>query len=268
MSAVRQTEGRRPEQQPVRRREAEPVRQRLRKGLILGFFLALPITLNYYSPALMTEGTASRVATFSLFTWGFVFASSLVVGRAFCGWGCPFNGLQTAWERVSDRPTRQVRFVRWIKYALWGAWAGAVIAFAVATGGWQRVDLLYQTEHVVSVDSPANLIVYYVLVGVTLLPALMGKRGFCHYFCPFGVWGIVGARIGRAARLPMLHLRGDAAACTQCRTCDAACPMSLPVSTMSQRADAFHTECTLCGTCVDGCPSDAIGYAFGRPRKG
>lgn len=240
-----------------------PARQKFRRALIVGFFLLLPITLNYYSPYLMTQGTAERVATFSLVFWATVFLTSLVLGRAFCGWACPFNGLQTAWERISDKPTKQVRYLRWIKYVLWAAWAGGVAALAVAAGGWQRFDPLYMTEGGVSVTDAGNLITYYMLVGVTLLPALHGKRGFCHYYCPFGVWGIVGARIGRLLRSPMLRLRVDAAACTECRSCDKACPMSLPVSAMVARSDGFHTECTLCGSCVDSCKDGGVRYGFG-----
>lgn len=41
-------------------------RQRIRRIIIAALFLALPVTLNYYSPYLMTQGTAERVATFSL----------------------------------------------------------------------------------------------------------------------------------------------------------------------------------------------------------
>ena len=242
-------------------------RQKVRTFLIVTFFLLLPITLNYYSPALMTQGTASRVATFSLFTWTAIFLSSVFLGRAFCGYACPFNGLQTLWERVSDKPNKRVRGVRWIKYVIWGFWAGAVVAFAVATGGWQKIDLLYMTPNVISIEALPNHIVYYTLVGITLVPTLMGKRGFCHYFCPFGVWGIVGTRIGRTLHLPMLHLRGDANACTDCRKCESNCPMSLPVSSMVKKGDAFNTECTLCGTCVDGCKTGGIRYAFGRPAR-
>jgi polyferredoxin len=91
------------------------LRQRIRRFLILAFFLLLPVTLNYYSRALMTEGTAKGIATFPLFTWGAIFLSSLVLGRVFCGFGCPFYGLQMAWEQVTDKPTRQIRFLRWIK---------------------------------------------------------------------------------------------------------------------------------------------------------
>jgi polyferredoxin len=240
-------------------------RQTLRRFLLLGFFLLLPITLNYYSPALMVEGTAKGIATFSLFTWTALFLSSLVVGRAFCGYGCPFNGLQMAWEAVSDQPTRQLPRLRWIKYLLWLLWVGSVLGFAVSRGGWQLVDVLYKTERVVSVDSPANLLVYFVLVGLTLLAAFHGKRGFCHHYCPFGVWGIVGTWVGRTLRLPMLQLQGDPAACLDCRKCDRACPMSLPVHDQVRTGDPFLQECTLCGSCVDGCPTGGVRYGF-RPR--
>lgn len=239
-------------------------RQTLRRALLLAFFLLLPITLNYYSPALMTQGTASRVATFSLFLWTGMFVTSIVLGRAFCGWACPFHGLQLAVEKVGSRPFKRVRFLKAFKYAFWALWAGAVVAFAVATGGWQRVDLLYMTEHVVSVDSPTNLIVYYSLVALTLAPLGLGKRGFCHYLCPFGVWGIVGEWIGHALRLPRLRLNADAEKCDACRRCDHVCPMDLPVSEMVAAERMRHTECILCGSCVDDCKQGALCYGFGR----
>jgi polyferredoxin len=241
-------------------------RQTLRRFLLLTSFLLLPVTLNYYSPALMTEGTAKGIATASLFTWSAIFLSSLVVGRAFCGYGCPFNGLQMAWEGVSAKPTRPNAALHWVKYMLWFIWAGSVLGFALSAGGWRRVDLLYRTEHVVSIDSAANLVTYFVLVAITLLPTLQGKRGFCHHYCPFGVWGIVGTWMAIRLRLPMLRLEGVGAACTSCHSCEKACPMSLPVGHMVQQGEAFHQECTLCGSCVDACRSGGIRYGFGAGR--
>lgn len=238
-------------------------RQTLRRALLLAFFLLLPATLNYYSPALMTQGTAERVASASLFTWTAIFLTSVVLGRAFCGYACPFHGVQMAAEKVGVRPTKRVRFLPIVKYALWGAWVAAVVAFAVATGGWQRIDLLYMTEHVVSIDSAMNLAVYFALVAVTLAPLGLGKRGFCLNFCPFGVWGIVGSKLGRATRLPQLHLRADATSCNSCKRCDLVCPMSLPVNDLVQKGDMTATECILCGSCVDECPRRAIRYGFG-----
>jgi len=239
-------------------------RQKLRRLLLALFFIALPITLNYYSPYLMTTGTAERIATFSLAFWLVVFVSALVLGRSFCGWACPFNGLQQLWESVAIRPLKRVRFLPVLKYALWAAWAAAVFGIALATGGWTRFDPLYMTENGISVSSAGNLITYFALVGITLAPAALGRRGFCRYVCPFGVWGIVAEKIGHALHIPRLALVADSAACTSCGSCTKACPMQLPVAEMVATEQMRTTECFMCETCVDVCPKKAIRLGFRR----
>jgi ferredoxin-type protein NapH len=241
-------------------------RQVFRRTIIALLFLALPITLNYYSPYLMTSGTVERIATFSLAFWFTVFVSAFVLGRSFCGWACPFNGLQTLWESVSIRPLKRVRFLPVVKYALWGAWVAAVIGIAIAVGGWTRFSPLYMTETGVSVTEAGNLITYFLLVGLTLAPAALGRRGFCRYLCPFGVWGIVAEKIGHALRIPRLQLVADTSRCTECQSCTRACPMQLPVTDMVQSASMRATECFMCETCVDTCPNKAIHLGFGRAR--
>ncbi|MGV8082270.1 MAG: 4Fe-4S binding protein [Coriobacteriia bacterium] len=239
-------------------------RQKVRRFLVIGFFLLLPITLNYYSPYLMISGTAERIASFSLFLWLGIFVSSPLLGRLFCGWACPFNGAQTAWEQVSVRPLKRVRFLPAVKYGLWGAWAAGLVAVAVSSGGWQRVQPLYMTEHFVSIDNAGNLVTYYLLLALALAPAALGRRGFCRYLCPFGVWTIVGEKLGHAVRLPRVMLKADPAACTGCKACDRNCPMQLPVSEMVAPGKMRTTECFMCLTCVDSCPAKAIGVEFGR----
>lgn len=241
-------------------------RQRLRRLILALLFLALPVTLNYYSPYLMTSGTAERVATFSLAFWLAVFVSAFVLGRSFCGWACPFNGLQQLWESVGVRPLKRVRFLAVIKYALWGAWVAAVFGIALATGGWTRFEPLYMTESGVSVTEAGNLITYFLLVGLTLAPAALGRRGFCHYFCPFGVWGIVAEKIGHALHVPRISLIADPAKCTSCGSCSKACPMQLPVDKMVAAEQMRTTECFMCETCADVCPKKAIRLGFGRAR--
>lgn len=241
-------------------------RQRLRRLIIALLFLALPITLNYYSPYLMTSGTAERVATFSLALWLLIFATAFVLGRSFCGWACPFNGLQQLWESVSTRPLKHVRFLPVVKYALWGAWVAAVFGIALATGGWTRFEPLYMTENGVSVTEAGNLITYFMLVGLTLAPAALGRRGFCRYLCPFGVWGIVAEKIGYAVHIPRLALSADSAKCSGCGSCTKACPMQLPVTEMVAVDQMRTTECFMCETCVDVCPNKAIQLRFGRAK--
>ncbi len=239
-------------------------RQVLRRTMLALFFLALPITLNYYSPYLMMSGSAEGVATASLLVWGGIFVTALLLGRSFCGWACPFNGLQQLWESVGTRPLKRVRYLPLVKYALWAAWVAGVGAAVVSAGGWSSIDPLYLTESGVSVTEAGNLITYFMLVGITLAPAALGRRGFCRYLCPFGVWGIVAEKIGHAARIPRLVLRADASACRACNRCERACPMQLPVTEMVQRGSMRTTECFMCETCVDTCPEGAISVGFGR----
>lgn len=242
-------------------------RQKTRRFIIAVLFLALPVTLNYYSPYLMTQGTAERVATFSLVLWLTIFATSLVLGRSFCGWACPFNGLQTLWESVSVGPLKRVRFLPVVKYLFWAAWVAGVAAVAIAVGGWTRFEPLYMTENGVSVTEAGNLVTYFMLVGLTLAPAALGRRGFCRYLCPFGVWGIIGEKIGAALHLPRLRLVADAGACTSCGSCTKACPMQLPVTDMVQAEKMRATECFMCETCVDTCPRGAIKLGLGQPGR-
>lgn len=239
-------------------------RQRLRRALLLVFFLALPITLNYYSPYLMTSGTAQGIATFSLVFWLAVFGTSLVAGRSFCGWLCPFNGLQQIGETVGVRPLKRIRFLPVVKYAFWGAWVAGVASLAVVAHGWHSFQPLYLTETGVSVTEPGNLITYFLLVGLTLAPLALGRRGFCRNLCPFGVWGIVGEKIGHALRIPRITLDAHQERCTECGSCSNACPMQLDVRELVARGDMRTTECVMCETCVDTCPKKAITVGFGR----
>jgi ferredoxin-type protein NapH len=242
-------------------------RQRVRRTLLYVFLLLFPLTFNYYSPALPVMGSAERIVCFSLLFWLTWMVTSLVLGRAACGYICPLAGLQELWDHSIGRRLVRVRFVRAIKYVIGVAWVGVIVLTAVKADGPDRVVLNYQTPHYVSWDSVQGAFIYVGMFGlVTLLCVPMGKRAFCHYLCWWAPLNIAGTKIKDAAGLPSLRLEAKRARCTRCGTCDRACPMSLAVSTMVAGDALRHTECVLCGSCVDNCPSGAISYTWRRTR--
>lgn len=60
-------------------------RQRMRRRLVVASAILLPITLNYFSPYLMTTGAAIGIITGSFILWLVWSVAALFAGRAACG---------------------------------------------------------------------------------------------------------------------------------------------------------------------------------------
>ncbi len=114
-------------------------RQRIRKGLILLSFLLLPVTLNFFSPALIIEGASQGIVSGSFIFFGSLWLSSIFLRRSFCGWLCPGAGLQESCFTVKGTAVKGGRY-NWIKYGLWVPWIGIIALLAVGAGG--RVALI------------------------------------------------------------------------------------------------------------------------------
>ncbi|MCL5985148.1 MAG: 4Fe-4S binding protein [Actinobacteria bacterium] len=243
------------------------VRQKVRRSILFFSFFIFPITFNYLSFILMIEGASKGIATTSVLFWSLWFVSSLFIGRVACGYICPFGGVQMVVNRVAPRKLRKIKHLRAVKYVLFVTWISLFVFFLVLAGGYEKIDFLYNTPNVVAVDSPQMLVVYYSLMAVVLLPMLLGKRGFCQYFCFLGVLSIIGTKIKNFLRMPSLHLRADKGKCADCKSCDSICPMSIEVSRKVQSGSMSGTECILCGSCVDNCKNRVIQYSFSCPNK-
>lgn len=242
-------------------------RQRIRRTILFLFLIVFPLTINYYSPYLIIDAAMQGIASFSFLLWTTWFLSSLFFGRAGCGYFCPLGAGQETLHAMGDRPLLRIKYIRVLKYIITVLWVGLIVAGVIAAGGINSVHPLYMTEKFVSIDSVQGNILYFMVLSIALVPALLlGKRAFCHYLCPFGVLNIVGTRIGKFLHLPVLHLETDMNKCTKCGKCSKVCQMSLPVTDMVQSGSMENTECILCGMCVDNCKFDAIHYAW-KPEK-
>jgi ferredoxin-type protein NapH len=239
-----------------------PWRQRVRKALLLVSFLVFPITLYYFSPALIIQGAAEGILNGSAIVFGLMFLSSLFVGRLWCGWACPAGALQEFAEPINNKPTPGGKF-NWIKWAVWVPWILIIGVMVVQAGGIRAVNPFYQIEGGLTLAQPYWYMIYYIVIAVFLGIALIfGRRAACHTICWMAPFMIIGRWIRNRVKWPSLRLVADPASCTNCQTCTRKCPMSLDVNSMVQRAGIGNSECILCGNCVDGCPKGTIRFSF------
>jgi len=237
-------------------------RQKVRKALLLISFLLFPLTIYYFSPVLVIMGSSEGIITGSLVVFAAMFISSLFLGRLFCGWLCPVGGLQEALFVARDKKVSS-RY-NWIKYLIWVPWIILIGFVAFGAGGYKKIDVFYQTTNGISVAEPSAYIIYYSVVSLTLILALViGKRSFCHNVCWMAPFMIIGQKISTIIRLASLRLMADKAKCSGCLSCNNNCPMSLEVSQMVQKENMYDSECILCGTCADTCPKGTIRYDIG-----
>jgi ferredoxin-type protein NapH len=241
-------------------------RQTLRRTLLITSAALLPVTLNYFSPYLMTSGAAVGILTGSFVVWVAWSVAALFVGRAACGWACPLGGIQLLCDKATHgRRLRRIPGLGVVRYVFWGLWVGAVAVLLLRNAGAVHVEFFYFTPSGISVDSPYSLVPLVTMVLLAGLPALLlGRHAFCRYLCPFAPYNIVAGLVGRTLRLPQLRLQLSGRACTQCGACARTCPMSLPVPEMVASGTMKRTDCIMCGGCADGCTRGVIEYRFVR----
>ena len=242
-------------------------RQRVRNGILLLFFISFPVVLNYLSPFLSVHGASQGIISGSLLFFALLFASSLILGRAFCGWVCPGGAVQEMCMRINDRRVRGRR-LDWIKYLIWVPWFAFILFFLIRSGRALAIQPLYSMDNFISVSSAPMYIVYFAVLAVIIVPSLaVGRRAMCHSICWMAPFMILGRKLRNLGRWPALRLRADTERCVSCGTCTKSCSMSLEVQEMVERSRMESSECILCGRCVDNCPQGVIRYSFSRGRS-
>lgn len=235
-------------------------RQKLRKLLLLISLLLFPITIYYFSPYLIIMGAMEGIINGSFIVFALMLIGSILFGRLFCGYFCPMGGLQECVFQLNDKAPKQ-GWKNFIKYIVWVVWIAVIILCYINKGKIIKLDFFYQTEYGISVSNIYCFIIYYGVILLVFVPAILfGKRIFCHYFCWMAPFMVIGTKIRTMLHLPGLHITADTSKCSSCKQCNKACPMSLNVADMAQDGNCDNTECILCGSCIDSCPKKVLQY--------
>ena len=202
---------------------------------------------------------------------------TILLGRVFCGWVCPFGTIHQffGWLGRLPRPLKQRievnRYRRWqsLKYYLLAALLMTAIVRpgVLATGLLDPIPLVQRSVTLVvlpladartQVLSPApRSYEWSWLMGAVFLAAVAANfivpRFYCRFLCP------TGALLGVLGRFAIFRIGKTQAECTQCGLCEADCEGACNPSGRIRTA-----ECVLCCNCLAVCPDDVLRY---RPAK-
>lgn len=235
-------------------------RQNIRKLFIISAMLLFPITIFYFSPYLIIQGALEGVMTGSFLVFTGMLITSIFFGRLFCAYLCPAGGVQECATLVTTKSPKQ-GWKNYIKYVIWTVWIFAIILCFFNRSKEISVNFFYMTDHGISIANIYAYIIYYGIILLIVIPALVGgKRTFCHYFCWMAPFMVIGSKLGQILHIKQLRLTPEKEKCISCHACDKACPMSLKVNKMVLEERMDDTECILCGACIDTCPKKAIRY--------
>jgi glutamate synthase (NADPH/NADH) small chain len=199
----------------------------------VGFLWSQPVF-----PALHTPGTLSFFLVLALV---FLFGR-----RVICGFGCPCVGIrETVGFAYRARTLRgpwvwRLRHVKWL-FFVW--YVGVMVATQFPPSTWT-----------VSLVGAFGLTVGLTYFGSFFLIPLTGNRFYCRYLCPYG------ATFGLLNHAGFYGIELDGDRCIDCRRCDQACDMGIPVWEQG-RAHGRVTgleDCMGCARCVVSCPTDAL----------
>lgn len=238
-------------------------RQQIRKLVIITSLLLFPITLYYFSPALVINAGLNGIINGSFLVFVFMLLFSIPFGRLFCSYLCPAGGLQECAFAVNGKKAKQGWRNR-IKFIIWSSWLFAVALCYFYSGKIIAVDFFFETENGISVSSIQSYIIYYGIICLIFIPSILsGKRAFCHYFCWMAPFMILGIKIRRFLHLPGIHIKiNETGKCISCGKCNKVCPMGIDVASETKNKMVGNSECIQCGACIDNCPQSILRYGM------
>ena len=248
-------------------KQVSSTKRSIRSLVLILSALLFPVTMFYFSPALVFKGARLSILTGSYITFALLFLVALFFGRKWCAWFCPSGGISEIVHSARQQPFRQNRLKK-IKYIIWVLWLAAVTSVVIfVSHGFSSIDPFFETEKGISIHNIQLMAVYYVVVGTIVISAIaFGRRGFCHTLCWMAPFMVLGRKVSNALNIKSMRLTTNQVDCTACGQCERSCPMSLPVKQMIITEQMEHIDCILCGSCVTACPTQKLSIKMQKPK--
>lgn len=194
---------------------------------------------------------------------GFLMLVGSLIGRAICGWACPFGFFQDLLNKIPSKKFKGFNWLSYIKYVVLILFVFVLPMFWLDDYGFSNGPdfckyicpagtleggiplVLLQPDLRLQLG---KLFVWKVSLLVLLLVlAVFFKRPFCRWICPLGAF------YGPFNKISLKQIKINKDACVNCGKCSKVCPMDLNVP-----KEINSTDCIRCFDCKDECPVKAI----------
>ena len=197
---------------------------------------------------------------FPYYVLGFLIFFGALLGRAVCGFLCPFGFFQELLHKIPF-PVKKNSFagdrqLRWVKYAVLILLVVILpLCFALTPffckylcpAGTLSGILLAVRDGMLRAQLGGIFLWKILVLAAVIVGCLIVFRPFCKYLCPLG------AVYGFFNRIALYRMDLDTGKCVACGKCKKVCQMGVdPVK------ECNSAECIRCGDCVRACPVNAI----------
>ena len=215
-----------------------------------GAVLACPIGIMQHMIA---------IHSWPLYVMGYLALIGLFVGRAACGWICPFGWVQDMMHKIKSK---KFHVPKWMHHIKWLSLLLLVIILPYYTGVhwfsklcpyggligalpwalWNPIHPVFE----VPVIEPGSFGTFFwikmtILAG-SLIWFVLAKRPFCKVFCPLGLifsW---------FNKISLLKIEVPQEHCSECQKCTPECPTDLNPNTDVEKESCIKClDCTACG---------------------
>lgn len=200
----------------------------------------------------------------SFYVIGFILAIGVILGRAVCGYLCPFGLFQELLYLIKSPKLKLKKIFTYIKYIFLILFVIILPCTILDMAGLGKPWFCEYICPVGTLEAGIPLILtneimregigylFYIKLGILFAVVIFSVfiyRFFCKVMCPLGAF------YGLLNKISLLHLECDKTKCNECGACKTACKMDVDPSMANEKRSA---ECILCGKCTHACSKNAL----------
>ena len=206
---------------------------------------------------------------FSYYIVGFLLLLGMLLGRAICGFLCPFGWLQELLHKIPTKKfsSQKLKPLRYLKYGILVVMVCMLPVLAANDVGigdpffckYLCPQGVLEGAIPLSLVDPSiraalgKLFSWKLSILLTIIVlSVLFFRPFCKWLCPLGAFYAL------LNRMSLFRMQVDRDKCVSCGKCAKACKMDVDVTKTPN-----HTECIRCGMCARACPTCAVHFRYG-----